>query len=347
MAKENSGAWGKTYSKIFSIIFFAILVVQLLSPDLSLSNISDHFLWRKALVQSFSAFRYTMGDKVFNAGLVGKDGWLYYSGDFSINDYQKTALMGPHRLEDLAGILNLLNESVTRHGGVLWVIIPPDKNTIYPQYMPVEIPVIGKSSRLDQLTEYLQEKTKLNILDLRPVFNPISRSSQLYYKTDAHWNCLGAYYASNELFAKIGVLYPEVQVHPLSDFQIGSTTDFSLDILAAMGLGSHEETVTLTPKFPTGTMSYGTYENNESIKVAVNSKKDLPNMMVLHDSFYTECLNQFIEPQFSKTLSVHYQSILLSDYIKLIDAEKPDVVIVEFAEREIEYFFKLVSRKAK
>ena len=338
------GDWGKIYSKVFAFVFFAILLLQLLGPDLRVNTVSDRFLWRVDLIEKFNGFRYWVGDRVFSAGLVGKDGWLFYSGDFSIHDYQKTAPVSKKQLKGLAKILSLLNEHTTQYGGVLLVVIPPDKNTIYPQYMPDQIPVIGQTSRLDQFMKYIQENTEVQVMDLRPALLDASQSSQIYYKSDAHWNCPGAYYASNEIISRINTLYPEMQTHPLSDYEPGSIRDFSLDISTTMGLGLQEDTPTLTPKFPTGSMSYMPYEKNKSIQVAVNSQKDLPSAVILHDSFYTECLNQFLEPQFSRILSMHYGIAKLSDYIQLIDTEKPDVVIVEFAERHIEYFFKLISR---
>jgi hypothetical protein len=329
------------YSGIFSVVFFAILLVQLLGTNLRLNNIPDHFLWRMTLIRKFNAFRYSFGDQVFNTGLVGKDGWLFYSGDFSINDYQKTAPLGTNRLKELAKILNSIKKRTAQYGGTLWVVIPPDKNTIYPQYMPDQIHVIGETSRLDQLMKYFQKSTKINMLDLRPVFMDVSQSSQIYYKADAHWNCLGAYYASNEITSKINILHP----HPLSDFQIGSMIKSSPDISAVMGLGLQENTPTLTPKFPIGSISHALYEKNNSMKIAINSQTDLPSAVVIHDSFYTGCLNQFLEPQFSQIISSHYETAMLSDYMKLIDTEKPDVVIVEFAERQIEYFFKQITRE--
>jgi len=337
----------KIYSGIFSAFFLAILLLQLFGSNLALDSISERFLWRMALIRKFNAFRYAVGDSIFNEGLAGRDGWLFYTGDYSIHDYQKTEPIGKKRLSQLAEILNSLEQSAAQYGGVLWVIIPPDKNTIYPQYMPGEIPVIGKRSRLDQLMAYLQNDTEINVLDLRPVFLDASQSSQIYYKADAHWNCLGAYYASNELLTQIGALHPEVQTHPMSDFEFGTMTDSTLDISGVMGLGFQEETVTLTPKFPTGSISHAPYEKNDSMMVAVNSETDLPSALVIHDSFYTECFNQFLEPQFGRVISSHYEKAMLSDYLALIDAEKPDVVIVEFAERHIEYFFKLMTLKAE
>ena len=344
MAKEIKDAWNKIYSKGFAFVFFVILLLQLLGPDLRVNTVSDHFLWRMDLIEKFNDFRYSAGDRVFSAGLVGKDGWLFYSGDFSIHDYQKTAPVSKKQLKGLAKILSLLNEHTTQYGGTLWVVIPPDKNTIYPQYMPDQIPVIGQISRLDQFMEYIQENTEIQIMDLRPALMDASQSSQIYYKSDAHWNCLGAYYAANEIISKINIAHPEMQTHPLSDYEPGLVTDSSLDISTAMGLRFQEDTPTLTPKFPTGSISYVPYEKNESMKVAINSQTDLPGAVIIHDSFYPECLDEFLEPQFSQTVSSHYGIVGLTDYIQLIDTERPDVVIIEFAERHIEYFFRLISR---
>ena len=85
------------------------------------------------------------------------------------------------------------------------------------------------------------------------------------------------------------------------------------------------------------------FADNKQMRVSENADENLPTAVILHDSFYNECLNQFIEPYFSKTFSLHYGTSTLANYIDLINNEKPDVVIVEFAERHIEYFFKLLT----
>ncbi|MCA2001087.1 MAG: hypothetical protein LDL51_04395 [Chloroflexi bacterium] len=337
----------KTYSASFSIFFFSLLLFQLAIPNLSLASVSDGFRWRMALIRKFNAFRLAVGDRIFNEGLVGKEGWLFYTGDYSIHDYQKTSLMGPNRLKEMAEILTRLDLQTKRNGGRMWVVIPPDKNTIYPQYMPGEIPVIGDVSRLDQLTNYLRQNSEINLLDLRPLFKEVSQFDQIYYKADAHWNCLGAYYASSELLTQINALHPEVQVHPLTDYEFETTADSTLDIAGVMGLSLQEETVVLKPKFPVAPISHASDERRESLKIAVNSKTNLPKALVVHDSFYTECFSQFIEPQFSRVMSSHYEKAAFSDYMDWIESEQPDAVIIEFAERHIEYFFSLATRKGK
>jgi len=337
----------KIYSASFSIFFFSLLLFQLAIPNLSLDSVSGGFRWRMALIRKFNAFRLAVGDRIFNEGLVGKEGWLFYTGDYSIHDYQKTGLMGPNRLKDIAEILTRLDLQTKQNGGRMWALIPPDKNTIYPQYMPDEIPVIGEVSRLDQLTDYLRKNADINLLDLRPLFRETGRFGQIYYKADAHWNCLGAYYAASELLTQIGFLHPEVETHPLTDYEFETAADSTLDIAGVMGLSLQEETVVLKPKFPVAPISRASDERHDALKIAVNSETGLPEALVIHDSFYTECFDQFIEPQFSRVMSSHYEKADFSDYMNWIETEQPDAVIVEFAERHIEYFFSSMTRKGK
>ena len=343
---KNTGQqnWERVYSVLFALIFFAALLIQLAGSGLRVNKIADIFLWRKPFIKTFNTFRYSIGDRVFNEGLVGGDGWLFYSGDFSIHDYQKTSPVPNKQLKELARILRRINEQTAQYGGTMLLVIPPDKNTIYPEYMPDEIPVLGETSRLEQFIEYIKQNTQVQVLDLRPILANAARETQIYYKYDAHWNCIGAYYASNEIISRLSVLYPQMKTHPLSDYEQGTFLDSSLDISSAMGLGLEEIAPTLTPKFQTGSITYSPYEKNELIKVAENTQTDLPSAVILHDSFYTECLHQFLEPQFRRTLPAPFGVAGLEDYLTLIDEEKPNVVIIEFAERHIEYFYRLTTR---
>jgi alginate O-acetyltransferase complex protein AlgJ len=347
MGHFNSAVWNKAYSRLFLLVVFISLFSQIFGPNLKMDSISDHFLLRMALIRGFNRFRYAVGDRVFNEGLVGREGWLFYSGDFSIHDYQKTAPIGKKDLNELRDILTLLDETARRNGGTLLVVIPPDKNTIYSQYMPSQIPVIGQLSRLDQFLEYMQNNTGVQVMDLRPALIDASQSSQIYYQLDAHWNCLGAFYASNEIVSNIAVS-PPLRPRPLSDFEIGTIMDSTLDISGTMGFGFQEMTPTLTPKVKTSLdIQQVLFKKDGLMRLSVNPQADLPDALILHDSFYNECLNQFLEPYFSRTFSTHYATAALSDYVTWIDREKPDVVIVEFAERHIEYFLRLLNPKGQ
>ena len=344
---KNKISWIRGYSILFSSFFLVFVAGQLFVSDITLSSISDKYLWRKDLIKKYNNFKYMIGDRVFANAVIGKDGWLYYTGDMSIQDFQKTSPMNVGNINSIMSILGRYKERVDRYGGTFLLVIPPDKSTAYPQYMPDEIPVIGQISSLDRLVERIGKNHNIQVLDLRSVLERASISSQIYYKTDSHWNCQGAYYAYAEIISTLAVSHPQLRVYSLNDFQIIPSQKSLLDIPSLMGLNLKEDAMVAIPKFDvklsTIPVPDGRYAGT-SLKTVVNTEKDLPDLMIFHDSFFKACLDKFIEPTFSRTISLHYGDIKLADDLALIDAEKPNIVIVEFVERQMEYFFRHLSK---
>jgi alginate O-acetyltransferase complex protein AlgJ len=308
---------------------------------MTLNSIPDKYLWRKSLIKKYNNFRYMVGDRVFVFAVIGKDGWLYYTGGMTIQDYQKTSPMNAGNINNLIRALSQIKEKVDQYGGTFLLVISPDKSTIYPQYMPDEIPVIGQMSSLDRFVERVKKNSNIQVLDLRPVLEKVSGASQVYYKTDSHWNCLGAFYAYDEIISKLAVTYPQLQSYSLSDFQMISSQRSLFDIPVFMGLNLKEDAMDVVPKLDVKLSTAPAVLDGEfvrkTLRIVVNSKKDLPELMIFHDSFYDACLDKFIEPTFSRTISMHYGDAKLADQLDLIDREKPDVVIVEFVERQMEW----------
>jgi hypothetical protein len=336
----------RVYSIVFILVFFAVALLQLNVPRLSLDTLHDNFLWRKNLIASYNNSRYIMGDKVFSMAIVGKDGWLYYRGEKSIEDYQKTLKLKPKDLQNSINGLSLLNKRVIENGGRLIVMIAPDKHTIYPQYMPDQIPVLGQMSRADMYMEFIKDNNNNNVevVDLRPILIKASLSDQTYYKIDSHWNCLGAYYAYQEIMSRIATTFPETSPRPLTDYNILPGSMAIRDISEMMGFQSQEGAWKLEPKFQQGhlTVKYKTSSNDKRIRFVKNTRKDLPKAMVFHDSFYISCFDEFFEQQFSRTTTIHSDAINKREYIQMVETEKPDIVLVEIVERAIgntaEYF---------
>lgn len=324
-----------------------MLFGQIFAFEMTLSSISEKYLWRNILIRKYNNFKYQVGDKVFANAVIGQDGWLYYTGDMSIQDYQKTSPMNMGNIKRITQILNQFKEKTDQYGGMFLLVIPPDKSTVYPQFMPDEIPVIGQISSLDRLVEYLYKNSEIEVLDLRPIFDKVSKVNQIYYKTDSHWNCLGAFYAYDEIVSKVSVVYPEIQSRSLDEFAIVSSQDSLLDIPALTGLRVEENSMNVIPKFevkisiiPAVSKNY----NAASLRIVVNDEKDLPDLMLFHDSFYKVCLDKYIEPTFGTTTSIHYADSELKNYLDMIVTEKPDIVIVEFVERQMEYFYRHLSK---
>lgn len=335
----------KIYSLVFISIFFGVSLVQLAVPKFTFDSISEQFLWRKNLIGAFNNFRFMMGDRVFHESIVGNEGWLYYSGDKSIQDHQKTLLLNPDDLKRATNSLYRLKREIVKNGGSLLVVIAPDKNTIYPQYLPEQIPVLGRATRMDQLINFIQEKkVDIEIIDLRPILLEASLSNQVYYKTDTHWNCFGAYWAYQKVMSEASAIssYPELIPHQLSDFDIFVNGNALMGIPLMMMLENRESRFDAIPKFQRKNLL--TYKVVNKARITINRKdKDLPTAMVFGDSFYRWCFNRFFESHFSRTAFVSWRDILNKN--ELIDKHKPDIVVVEFSERYVgDLFFALIQR---
>ena len=345
-SKQNLSVKIKTrinliYSFIFLFVVFFLLLSQIFSPVNTFDTISENYLWKKILIENYRQFKFVVGDRVFPYVVVGKEDWLFYTGEMSLRNYQKVDPLNISNIKKLLSMLNKIDEAVSSYGGTLLVVVPPDKSTVYPQYMPDEIPVIGTTTSLDRLIERAGVNSNFQLLDLRAALLNSSETSQVYYKTDSHWNCLGAYYAYEEIMGSLSKKYPNVQSYTLNDFEITYSRLEQFDIAKMMGVNIKDNVPAFTPKFNTMIYmdnAYGSNYGYDSLRTMQNTNKEIPNILVFHDSFYEWCLGSFIELSFGRTISVPYKDVELDGMLSMIEREKPDIVMVEFVERFMDYF---------
>lgn len=310
----------KFYSIAYLVSVLLLLVSQLFVSGITVDSVPEDYLLKDDLIKAYRKFKFDIGDRVFPSAVVGKDGWLFYTGEMSLRDYQKIDPLNISNIKKLVGVLNQMDAAVQGYGGTLLVIVPPDKSTIYPHYMPDQIPVIGTTTSLDRLIERTRVYGKYQLLDLRPTLIQASQSSHLYYKTDTHWNCLGAFYAYEDVISNLIKIHPELPRYRMNDFNIDFFEVRGLDIARQMGTNIVDTELAFTPKFE------------------IDGTKETPGLMVVHDSFYNACLHQFFEATYQDIVRVPYVDVELADILEMIEKEKPKTVLVEFAERFMDYF---------
>lgn len=236
ISMKNKAFQRRAYSVLFIAVVFTSLLAQLFVPEVTLDSISEKYSWKKSLINQYRSFKYGIGDRVFADAVVGEDGWLFFTGNLTLKNHQRVTPLNVSNIKKLVNALNQINAQVNEYGGTLVVVIPPDKSTVYPQYMPEEIPVIGTVTSLDRLIERLNKSSDIQLIDLRPVLTRASETTQVYYKTDTHWNCAGAFYAYKEILSGLAVMYPDLHVHPIEDFTITSQKK-QLDLAKTIGAG--------------------------------------------------------------------------------------------------------------
>ena len=151
---------------------------------------------------------------------------------------------------------------------------------------------------------------------------------------------MGAYAAYEEILSRLAQTGVQPQHHPVGSYLL-VYKDAVMDIPALTGLNLHEGHMDAEPQFHVDIseeVAPAPQGLPPSVHVVVNSEKGLPELLILHDSFYNACLLRFIEPSFSRVVSMPYRLAHMQDYLTLIEVYQPQVVIVEILERFVDYF---------
>jgi alginate O-acetyltransferase complex protein AlgJ len=308
----------------------------MLYSDRWLNFYRDHFGFRNTLIRGVALTRFHgLGADTDGHVLIGRNGWLFLRPD---GDQNFIAFRGlnPFSEDELDAWQHVLEQRaawLAARGIPCLFVIPPNKETIYPEYLSDEVSPIRPPSRLDQLVEHVREThSPIHLLDLRPVLLAAKSSGRLYFKTDTHWNDLGAYVAYRAILDAAKDLLPNWNIvpQPRSNFVPGKAPVVEGDLARMMDMSDQypDEWLSLTRKIPfdvpPGAM------DPKGIAVTDLNDPMLPRLVFYHDSFAI-ALAPMIGPNFNHVFwSFNYEIDP-----KVIDREKPDLFIDEFLERNL------------
>ena len=301
---------------------------------------NDHFGFRNRLIRLHNYVKTQwLHTSPSSKVVLGKDGFLFYTGDDAIEYYRSVR---PFTLRDLAHCQLVLEERqdwLMARGAHFLVVIAPSKETIYPEYMPARMNRVRSESRLDQLLAHLAAHSDIAILDLRRPLLNAKTQIRVYDRTDTHWNGYGAYVAYQEIMSRVARWLPQAQPVPLSAFQLRSSLGPPGDLAELLGM-EHvltEEHISLLPLSPRAAIRV---DPGELLRlpfaqitqpiVRERPGPHLPRAVVLRDSFAIRLI---------PLLSEHFSRVVyLWEYrfdLPVIEHEQPDVVILEIAERSL------------
>jgi alginate O-acetyltransferase complex protein AlgJ len=270
---------------------------------------------------------------------IGRDGWLFYANEWALEEYENVI---PYKDRDLAKIKEITEERIhwlERRGMKLFILVAPEKATIYGEYLPPAIHRIGSQSRLDQLADYLRSDPGIEFIDPRDALFRAKQVQRLYHRTDTHWNGYGALIGYVTLMERIAHYFPAVRIPSAGDFMVSAAEGRGGDIARMLSLDDviKEERITVAPKFtPRAVDGSRPYPDPVDTAVypgrgmVVKETKDprLPKALVFRDSFASPLIPLLAE-SFQSTVFVWTHDFLP----ELIEREKPDLIIFECVER--------------
>ncbi len=289
-----------------------------------------------------------------NQVIIGRDDWLYL-GD--LHDQTRTvdrriATTADEKLgKDIGSAAKAWEKYLSSQGvKVFRVMIGPNKETIYPEHMP-----IWSKTAWPNATDALLEGTSNEIfIDLRAplLAAKLSQQEKLYYKTDTHWNALGAGIAFRSFARQVETAaadlvwptesaYATVRINSRAGGDLAyflRLNSYLVDSEPIMGLSSLMVKITQLDYYTKKVISQA--PNGEvgptSIPILVKSEGALNNKRVLwlRDSFGS-AMSPFMAATFSDVLQLHWREGLKTPthFIKLIEDFKPEYVFFTVVER--------------
>jgi hypothetical protein len=301
--------------------------------ELFLGYYRDHFGFRNTLIRSLSLAKFH-GGLAFDQGtniILGKDGWLFYPSD--PHSFLADRNLEPFTSAELDVWQRMLEQRFkfcADHGIPFIAVVPPDKQAIYPEFLPDELSRLGPESRLDQLIERLRDtNSPVHLIDLRPILREAKKYHRIYFKTDTHWNDYGGYAAYPVILDAVNNVLPGVKLipQPLGNFSAHSSTK-SGDLAYFLNLyyEYREDWPELVRRIPFPMAVHA--DNPFAPVITKGTDPRAPSLYMIHDSF-TLYLYQFLGPNFSRVCWEWTKVMNGSQVLSF----KPDVVIDEFVER--------------
>jgi hypothetical protein len=288
-----------------------------------------HFGLRREVIQ-FRAMAEieALGSSSTHKVVMGRDHWLYFADDGSLSSYRHTEPLSEEKLALWAKRLEIRRRVCAERGAAFYLLIVPDKHTIYPEHMPKGYAPLHGPSRLDQLKAYLKAHTSVELIDLRGVLLAAKPTIQLYQSADTHWNDFGAWVGTSEVLRVLGRSDPRVKPTPLSAFTLShhivADTDLG-DMLLAPQL-FREDHLDLIPRVPPPPL----HDIDQFNKYSEQPGANLPRGIMFYDSFGIAMM-PLLSPHFSR---IRYTNILFFDQSKVFE-DHPNIVISEFVERAL------------
>ena len=156
--------------------------------------LADHFALRQQLVSLWSRLNTALlASSPEEQVILGREGWLYFAP--TLPDYCGQSL-SEEELEAVASHLARIQAEAESRGARFLLAVAPNKNSLYPRYMPAAYPENHAESNWEKLRPLLDAKG-VAYVDLFSLPMP-------YYRTDTHWTAEGAAMAADKLLASLG-----------------------------------------------------------------------------------------------------------------------------------------------
>lgn len=292
--------------------------------------INDHAAFRSPFLSLNAGINLTLFRSVDNPTVIrGKENWYFFNGGASVEDYRGQNLLSETDLITIASKVLETSRHFKELGVDFVVLLAPNKEGIYSEYMPSCYTRLSEFTRYDQLAQGLRELTDVPVIAPKSYYLK-NRDKLWYYKTDTHWNEAGAFVAGQMLIETLGGTPVDINDLEVS-FDYRGPGDIALlfhmperfleDYICTIG-GYYEE-VNVVPEMP--------FSPAPITRTHAENAPDKRHIALFHDSFTLIMMDNF--SRYFEQVTYYPWQNFSPEY--LTKDELPDVLVYEIVERDI------------
>lgn len=254
--------------------------------------------------------------------LFGKEGWLYLRRDTNNILGQQTGevKLDPEQRQRWQEVLRERMAERDRVGTTWACVVAPDKESVYPEYLPDEIVPAARRP----VHEFLDLAGEVGA----PVSYALDRllaskgESELYARTDTHWNYRGAYLAYRQFCDEVerqGVDLEAMGEDDLEWFEAEVEGDLGSKVLPEPLTGP---TIRVRFRRSSGRLVFDNEVTNHGRVICFERPEPGPKCVLFGESF-AYFLLPFLKETFQRLVYVHTSMFVGG----VLERERPDVVL--------------------
>jgi alginate O-acetyltransferase complex protein AlgJ len=273
--------------------------------------------------------------------LMGREGWLYWLGEDGRSldrNFRGTLAVQDSELAAVVAELKRRRDFLAARGIPYLVTIVPEKFTIYPEYLPPWAAPGATPTPLARLEALLAKDGSVHYVDLVRPLRSAKSSAPLYYRTDSHWNLLGATVGYERIMRALQDALPDGRLQAIAAPQrpvyIPGVDWYWGDLARMVGVPYFYREPDYAPlakvvSDPSGRCAQRDPSvTDPDFDIYHCARPELPKAVVYRDSMAISLI-PLLSENFRRVVYVSSNRLNPA----LIERERPDVVIEEMVER--------------
>lgn len=291
--------------------------------------INDHAAFREQLLSLNAGIDLVLFRSVSNPEVIlGEEGWYFYNGGSSVADYRGQNLYTEEELALIGAKLEAVRQYYENRGIQFAVLLAPNKESVYSEYMPKWYTKLSPVTRYDQVEQCLKERTGIPVIAPKAYYLE-DRDLEWYFKTDTHWNEAGAFVAGQMLIDAVGgqavatedVIIPYEQRDRGDLAMLVHMPESFLDDQFCVVHGYYDEVAVETADV----------KGDGSVRRSHAPDAPDPRRLSFYGDSFVPVMLSKISRYFRDVDFYHWQSFTLQE----LEEAPPDILVYEVVEREL------------